>query len=105
MLLLGRELAKRLPDELLEGRDGDRNFGESALGITLAKAQASEGLKGFRPRIGSSWGDDATVGRAIGMSETRRRSRARDDEPALVDGEVMSSAERNEIFGIVIAAL
>ena len=103
-LLLRSELAQRLPNELLNGRDGSRTSCESALGVTLAEAKASERLKGFRPNIGSSWGDGATVGRAVRVRETRRGRGAGDDEPALVDGEVVGSAKRNEIFGVVISA-
>jgi hypothetical protein len=103
-VLLRRKLAKRLPNELFERGGGIRNSCESALGVALAEAKASERLKGFRPRVRSSRADDATVRRAVGVEETRRRSRARDDEPALVDSEVMSTTERNQILGVVVAA-
>jgi len=104
LLLLGSELAQRLPDELLEGGNGIRDFHESALGITLAEAEASEGLKGFRSHVGNSGAHDAAVRRAVSVEEMRRGSRARDDEPALMNGAVMGPAERDEILGVVVAA-
>jgi hypothetical protein len=100
---MGSELAERVPDELVEGGDGIRDLCENALGVALAEAKAQKRLKGLLPYIGSSWTDGATVRRAVGVEEARQGSRARDDEPALVDGEMMGSAERNEIVGVMVA--
>jgi len=93
-----------LSNDLLDGGDGIRELCKSALGVALAEAQAPERLKSLCPRIGSRGAHDAAVGRAVRVGETRRGSRARDDEPALMNGAVMSSAKRDEIFRVVVAA-
>jgi hypothetical protein len=103
LALLRSELAERLPDSLLEGGDGIRGFCESALGLALAEAQAPEGLKGFGPYIGSGCANGGAVGRPVRVREVRRGSRPRNDEPAPVDGEVMGTAKRDEILGVVVA--
>ena len=77
------ELAERLADELLEGGDGVRDSCQGALGYALEEAQAGEGSKGLRTRIGNSGGDGAAVGRAVGMGEMQLRGRrACNDERA-----------------------
>jgi hypothetical protein len=101
---MGSEFAQRLPDQLLEGADPIRDLCESALGIALAEAQAPERVKGFRPYLNSSCAHRGAVARPVRMGEMWRGSRSRDDEPAPVDGEVMSTAKREEIFRVVVAA-
>ncbi len=73
-MLLVSELAERLANELLERGDGIRDPCESALGYSLAEAQAGERMNGFRTRIGNSRADGAAVGRAVGMGETELRA-------------------------------
>ena len=77
---------------------------EGALGLAFAEAHPGESSKGFRARIGNGGSDGAAVGGAFRMGELQvRRSRARDDELAQVDGAVVSSAEGHEVFEGVIA--
>ena len=38
LVLRGSELTERMPDELLEGADGIRDFSERVLGVALAEA-------------------------------------------------------------------
>jgi hypothetical protein len=104
LALLRSELAKRLPNDLLEGGDTIWDLCESAFGVALSETQAPERLKGFRTHVSSCGADDAAVGRAVRVAETRRGSRPRDDEPAPVDSEVMGTAKREQIFGLVVAA-
>ena len=100
VLLLRSELAERLADEPLEGRDGLGNSCQGAFGLAFAEAHAGQRTKGLRPRIGNSGSDGAAVGRAVGMGEIQvRGSRPRDDERAGVDGPVVRSAEGHEVFG------
>ena len=67
---------------------------------------AGEGSKGFRTRIGNGGGDGAAIGSAFRVGELQVRGRrARDDEPAFVDGVVVRCAEGHEIFGGVRSVL
>jgi hypothetical protein len=73
VLLSRNELAERLADELLQGGDRLRDFRERAFGITLAKAQGGERLKGLRTCIGNGGSEGPAVGRAVGMAEAELR--------------------------------
>ena len=71
MLLLTSELAERVADELLEGRDGIWNACESAFDLAVAESHAGEGSKRLRTRIGSGGSDGAAVARALGVGEIK----------------------------------
>src|SRR6187399_3364752 len=88
-LLLRRKLAKRRDDQRLELGDGARNSCEAALGFALAVAHPPQGLKGLRTDVGKRGDDRTAVRRAIRMREMQDRgSRARNEEPPLVNGKV-----------------
>src|SRR4029079_8708252 len=99
------ELAKRLPDDLLERRDRMRNAGESAVGFGFAKAHTNEGLKRLCACVSDGGTDGAAVRSAIGVGEKEPGSgSARDDERAVVGSAVVSAAEGKEIGDEVFPA-
>ena len=103
--MLRNELEKRLPDEVLQRVDRARDFLECSLRVAFAEAHASKGLKSLRTRIGRSGSDSAAVRRAVGMGEAQLRgSTAADEQPALVDGEVVGRAEAHEVVGVIPTA-
>src|SRR6187399_1684083 len=103
--LLMSELAKRLPDDLLERRDRMRNAGESAVGFGFAKAHTNEGLKRLCACVSDGGTDGAAVRSAIGVGEREPGSgRARDDERAVVGSAVVGAAQGEEIGDQVFPA-
>jgi len=89
----------------LDGNDGARHACESTLGVALSVAEPSESLKSLRTRIRQGGRDGTAVRRAVGVRETHRRgSRARDEQPPFMDGEVVSRAEGHEVVGVMRAA-
>src|SRR6187399_1009576 len=105
MALLRNELEKCLADEVLQQVHRAWDLLEGALRVAFAEAHASKGLKSLRTRIGRSGSDSAAVRRAVGMGEAQLRgSTAADEQPALVDGEVVGRAEAHEVVGVIRAA-
>jgi len=99
------ELAKRLPDDLLERRDRMRNASESALRFNLAETHADESLKRLCSRVSDGGTDGAPVRGAIGVGEREPGSGStRDDERAVVGSAVVGAAEGEEIGDEVFAA-
>src|SRR6185369_17534906 len=103
--LLRNELKKRLANDVLQSRDGARDFREGALGLSFVEAHADQGLEGLRTCIGNGGNDDAPVRRTVSMREVQLRGRrSRDEEPAPVDATVVRRAEGHEVIGVVLAA-
>jgi hypothetical protein len=105
LALLGRELAQRLPDDLLEGRDGMRNSPERASAFTFAEAHTDDGLKRFRVHVGDRGSDRTAVRRAVSVSELELGGRsASHDERPVMRSAVMRDAKRDEIVHQVFSA-
>ncbi|HEX5100544.1 MAG TPA: hypothetical protein VFV94_13640, partial [Polyangiaceae bacterium] len=94
-----------MPNDILEGATSLRDPRKSALGFSLPETQSRQRLKGLRMCIGNCCADSAAVRRAVSMDDVQLRSRARENEPAFVDGSVMRAAQRDEILDVVAAVL